>query len=148
MVQAYQQQIASGAMTIILYFHEFHTHKSHTTKHVLMQEEALAMIQAYREQIASGAADFAQLASTESHCSSAKRGGDLGPFGPGQMQKAFEDVSFRKHLHECLQLCCCRPEPRARCGQSPATVHQLTPLLCNAGHPCAASGRAVGACVF
>ena len=47
----------------------------------ILQEEALAMIQAYREQVASGAADFGQLASTESHCSSAKRGGDLGPFG-------------------------------------------------------------------
>lgn len=51
------------------------------------------MIQVYRQQLASGGADFAQLASTESHCSSAKRGGDLGPFGAGQMQKAFEDVS-------------------------------------------------------
>jgi peptidyl-prolyl cis-trans isomerase NIMA-interacting 1 len=57
------------------------------------------MIQQYRQQISSGAADFGTLASTESHCSSAKRGGDLGPFGPGQMQKAFEDVS-------CLLQCC------------------------------------------
>ena len=54
------------------------------------------MIQQYRQQISSGAADFGTLASTESHCSSAKRGGDLGPFGPGQMQKAFEDVSRRQ----------------------------------------------------
>lgn len=52
------------------------------------------MIQQYRQQISSGAVDFGALASTESHCSSAKRGGDLGPFGPGQMQKAFEDVSY------------------------------------------------------
>ena len=48
-------------------------------------EEALKMIQAFREQLASGdpatlPQRFAELASTESHCSSAKRGGDLGPF--------------------------------------------------------------------
>ena len=35
------------------------------------------MIKDYRAQIAQGT-DFNQLASTESHCSSAKRGGDLG----------------------------------------------------------------------
>jgi len=37
---------------------------------------------------------FATIASTESDCSSAKNGGDLGLFGRGQMQKAFEDASF------------------------------------------------------
>lgn len=40
----------------------------------------------HREQIASGKVGFAELASKESDCSSAKRGGDLGPFGRGQMQ--------------------------------------------------------------
>jgi NIMA-interacting peptidyl-prolyl cis-trans isomerase 1 len=65
------------------------------------QEEALAMIQDYRQQISSGAVDFGTLASTESHCSSAKRGGDLGAFGPGQMQKAFEDAT---HALEVGQL--------------------------------------------
>lgn len=49
------------------------------------------MIIAFREQI-SGGADFAALAAHESHCSSARRGGDLGTFGPGQMQAAFEHV--------------------------------------------------------
>ena len=52
------------------------------------------MILAYREQLTAGGADFAALAATESHCSSAKRGGDLGPFGPGAMQKAFEDAVY------------------------------------------------------
>ena len=37
---------------------------------------------------------FAQLASKHSDCSSAKRGGDLGPFGRGAMQKEFEKASF------------------------------------------------------
>lgn len=30
----------------------------------------------------------------ESHCSSARRGGDLGEFGPGKMQPAFEQATF------------------------------------------------------
>ena len=33
---------------------------------------------------------FGKIASTESDCSSAQRGGDLGKFGRGQMQKSFE----------------------------------------------------------
>ena len=40
----------------------------------------------YREKIVSGEATFEDLASKYSDCSSAKRGGDLGPFGRGQMQ--------------------------------------------------------------
>lgn len=37
---------------------------------------------------------LAQLAQKYSDCSSAKRGGDLGPFGRGTMQKPFEDAAF------------------------------------------------------
>ena len=40
----------------------------------------------FRQQIVSEEVSFAELASKESDCSSAKRGGDLGPFGRGQMQ--------------------------------------------------------------
>ena len=48
-------------------------------------EEALKLIERFREQLAAGDPGtlpqrFAELASKESHCSSAKRGGDLGPF--------------------------------------------------------------------
>lgn len=39
-------------------------------------------------------ATFEELARTESDCSSAKRGGDLGFFGPKKMQPAFEEASF------------------------------------------------------
>lgn len=40
----------------------------------------------FRERIVSGKVKFADLASVESDCSSAKNGGDLGPFGRGKMQ--------------------------------------------------------------
>lgn len=58
------------------------------------KEEALRMIQDYRRRIVAGEVTFEQLATTESHCSSAKRGGDLGPFGRGEMQKPFEDATY------------------------------------------------------
>jgi hypothetical protein len=37
---------------------------------------------------------FMTIARTESDCSSAQKGGDLGLFGRGQMQKSFEDATF------------------------------------------------------
>ncbi|XP_017487684.1 PREDICTED: putative peptidyl-prolyl cis-trans isomerase dodo [Rhagoletis zephyria] len=58
------------------------------------KEEARATLEDYRKQIESGEITLAALATKYSDCSSAKRGGDLGPFGKGQMQKAFEDAAF------------------------------------------------------
>lgn len=43
---------------------------------------------------------FEEIARVESDCSSAKRGGDLGPFGRGKMQKPFEDASFALEVGE------------------------------------------------
>ena len=52
------------------------------------------MVENFHQQLTSGQADFATLASKESHCSSAKRGGDLGKFEPGTMMPAFEEATY------------------------------------------------------
>lgn len=49
-------------------------------------------------------ATFEELARTESDCSSAKRGGDLGFFGPKKMQPAFEAASFVLEIGELSSL--------------------------------------------
>jgi len=58
------------------------------------KEEALQILLGYKQQIDSGQASFADIASQFSDCSSAKKGGDLGDFARGQMQKPFEDATY------------------------------------------------------
>lgn len=64
------------------------------------KDEALKELLEYRRQITSGEKKFEDVASQFSDCSSAKRGGDLGPFGRGQMQRPFEDASFALEVGE------------------------------------------------
>lgn len=64
------------------------------------KDEALEIIKDYRKQIESGETSLQELASTESDCSSAKKQGDLGFFGPGQMQKPFEEATFALKINE------------------------------------------------
>ena len=52
-----------------------------------------------QQQIVDGA-DFADLASAHSQCPSAKQGGDLGSFSPGQMVPEFDTVVFSGALGE------------------------------------------------
>ncbi|KAH8386825.1 hypothetical protein KR093_002802 [Drosophila rubida] len=58
------------------------------------KEEAQMLLEVYRNKIVNNEATFEELARSYSDCSSAKRGGDLGKFGRGQMQPPFEKAAF------------------------------------------------------
>lgn len=47
---------------------------------------------------------FQEIALEESDCGSHERGGDLGLFGRGQMQKPFEDASFALQVGQISEL--------------------------------------------
>ncbi|KAF2766607.1 rotamase-domain-containing protein [Teratosphaeria nubilosa] len=58
------------------------------------KEEAYTIIRNHESRIKSGSTSLGELATTESDCSSARKRGDLGFFGKGDMQKEFEEASF------------------------------------------------------
>ncbi|KZT08811.1 rotamase-domain-containing protein [Laetiporus sulphureus 93-53] len=58
------------------------------------KEEAIEILKGYAAEIDGSPEKFAELASVHSDCSSHAKGGDLGWFGPGQMQKPFEDATY------------------------------------------------------
>jgi len=58
-----------------------------------------------REKVMSeGISSFGKYASEFSECSSAGDKGNLGSFGKGQMQKAFEDVAFSLKVGEVSEI--------------------------------------------
>lgn len=59
------------------------------------KEEAMSIILAHEARIRSGSATLGDLAISESDCSSARKMGDLGFFGKGDMQKEFEEAAFQ-----------------------------------------------------
>jgi peptidyl-prolyl cis-trans isomerase NIMA-interacting 1 len=58
------------------------------------KEEAREILSAHEARIKSGEISMGELATTESDCSSARKHGDLGYFGKGDMQKEFEEAAF------------------------------------------------------
>ena len=54
----------------------------------------MEIIRAHEAKIKNGGVTLGELALTESDCSSARKRGDLGYFGQGDMQKEFEEASF------------------------------------------------------
>ncbi|XP_004230973.1 peptidyl-prolyl cis-trans isomerase Pin1 [Solanum lycopersicum] len=64
------------------------------------RDAAASQLKSFRDDIISGKSKFEDVASRFSDCSSAKRGGDLGPFGRGQMQKPFEVATYALEVGE------------------------------------------------
>ncbi|KAK5659639.1 hypothetical protein OQA88_846 [Cercophora sp. LCS_1] len=64
------------------------------------KSEARSILERYQKSIDSGEVSLGELASTESDCSSARKRGDLGYFGRGDMQKEFEDAAFALKVGE------------------------------------------------
>ena len=58
------------------------------------------MLEGFEGRIKSGETTLAELAGSESDCSSARKRGDLGYFGRGEMQKEFEDAAFALEVGE------------------------------------------------
>jgi len=71
---------------------------SHQANITRSKDEAIEILRRYEAQIKSDPEDsketFRNLAIQYSDCSSHEAGGDLGWFGPGQMQKPFEDGAY------------------------------------------------------
>lgn len=66
----------------------------------LSRDDAIAKMKGFQKHILNGEVKLSELAKTESDCSSHANGGDLGFFGKGQMQPAFEQATFGLNVGE------------------------------------------------
>lgn len=63
------------------------------------KQEAAEQIASLKKELEAGA-DFEALARKHSDCSSARHGGDLGLFAPGQMVPAFDQAAFALEIDQ------------------------------------------------
>jgi len=68
------------------------------------KEEAIAILQEYEAQLDGSEDTFAKLAEDHSDCSSHERGGSLGWFTRGAMQKPFEDATFALQVGQVSEI--------------------------------------------
>jgi len=68
------------------------------------KDEAMNIIRVHEGRIKSGETSLGDLAVTESDCSSARKRGDLGFFGKGEMQGEFEHAAFALQPGEVSQI--------------------------------------------
>lgn len=87
------------------------------------KEEAINILKGYRQQIVNKEKTFEELATQFSDCSSAKRGGDLGPFGKGQMQRAFEVAAFGLKVSFHFLICLHSKQELDSCGAGQGTSY-------------------------
>jgi parvulin-like peptidyl-prolyl isomerase len=64
------------------------------------KEAAIEELKTYEEKLKGDLGAFPEMAKQRSDCGSFKQGGDLGAFGPGEMQKPFEDATFALKVGE------------------------------------------------
>jgi len=78
--------------------------KKATASHILIgpktmnQEDAKKKLTEIKAEVNDDPIKFAEMAAEFSTCPSAKKGGDLGSFGPGMMVKNFDTVCFEDEV--------------------------------------------------
>ena len=74
--------------------------ESRDSRSSISKEKAKVLIEQIYDNLNEENANFRDLASKHSDCSSASSGGSLGEFGKGMMVKSFEDKAFSLEVNE------------------------------------------------
>ncbi|DAA78797.1 TPA_exp: Peptidylprolyl isomerase [Trichophyton benhamiae CBS 112371] len=64
------------------------------------KDDAIEILRGHKQRIEAGEASLGDIATSESDCSSARKRGDLGFFGRGEMQAEFEQAAFALKVGE------------------------------------------------